>query len=127
MLEIYNNRVFINGKETVNPELIGLALLDYAESLPENKKAIDFAFLVDRDEIVERFTKYLSDNAFRNTLERRNLIELLVTMNDFSAKDFVNEAMQLKASYPTCYNFLQVCVDAKILNVSPKNYKFINS
>ena len=127
MLEIYNNRVFVNGKETINPEEIGFALLDYAENLPDNQPINDFDFLVDRNEIVERFAKYLSENAFRNTLERRNLIELLVTMNDFSAKEFVKAAMQLKASYPTCYNFLQVCVDAKILNVSPKTYRFINS
>jgi hypothetical protein len=127
MLEISNNRVILNGKETINVEEIGYALLDYAENLPNNQNVTDFAFLVDRNDVVDRFTKYLSDNAFRNTLERRNLIELLVTMNDFSAKDFVNQAMQLKASYPTCYNFLTVCVDAKILSASPKNYKFINS
>lgn len=32
MIEICNGRVFVNGKETVDPTLIGYALLDFAES-----------------------------------------------------------------------------------------------
>lgn len=32
IIEIENNRVFIDGKETVDPVLIGYALLDFAES-----------------------------------------------------------------------------------------------
>lgn len=31
-IEIANGKVFINGKETVDPVLIGYAVLDYAES-----------------------------------------------------------------------------------------------
>ncbi|OHT44434.1 hypothetical protein [Flavobacterium tructae] len=31
-ISIENGRVFVNGKETVNPELIGYAILDAAES-----------------------------------------------------------------------------------------------
>lgn len=32
MIEIINGRIFIDGKETINPELIGYALIDFAES-----------------------------------------------------------------------------------------------
>lgn len=32
MLEIANNRVFVDGKETVDPVLIGYAVLDFAET-----------------------------------------------------------------------------------------------
>ena len=32
MIEIVNGRVFIEGKETVDPTLIGYALLDFAET-----------------------------------------------------------------------------------------------
>lgn len=32
MIEIVNGRVFVEGKETVNPELIGYAVLDAAEN-----------------------------------------------------------------------------------------------
>ncbi len=32
MLEIVNGRIFFNGIETTDPELIGYAMLDFAES-----------------------------------------------------------------------------------------------
>lgn len=36
MIEIINGRIFIEGKETTNPELIGYALIDFAESSQED-------------------------------------------------------------------------------------------
>ncbi len=33
MLEIVNGRVFVDGKETVDPTLIGYAVLDFAENM----------------------------------------------------------------------------------------------
>jgi hypothetical protein len=36
-IEIVNNRIFIDGKETVDPVLIGYALLDFAESTDGDK------------------------------------------------------------------------------------------
>jgi len=33
MIEIQNGKVFINGEQTTNPELIGYAVLDAAESI----------------------------------------------------------------------------------------------
>lgn len=32
MIEIVNGRVFVEGRETIDPTLIGLAVLDYAET-----------------------------------------------------------------------------------------------
>jgi hypothetical protein len=32
MIEILNGEIYINGKKTTNPELIGQAVLDFAES-----------------------------------------------------------------------------------------------
>lgn len=49
-IEIVNNRVFIDGKETVNPELIGYAVLDYAESMEKDGLKI---VLKDQDVFVE--------------------------------------------------------------------------
>lgn len=37
-IEIVNNRIFIDGKETVDPVLIGYALLDFAESIVDGDK-----------------------------------------------------------------------------------------
>ena len=33
MIEIVNGRVFVEGKETIDPTLIGYAMLDFAESV----------------------------------------------------------------------------------------------
>jgi hypothetical protein len=33
MIEIVNGRVFVEGKETIDPTLIGYAMLDFAESI----------------------------------------------------------------------------------------------
>lgn len=37
IIEIENNRIFIDGKETIDPVLIGYALLDFAESTDGDK------------------------------------------------------------------------------------------
>ena len=40
MLQINNNKVFVNGKETTDATLIGLAFLDIAETLKEREVII---------------------------------------------------------------------------------------
>ena len=46
MLEIQNGKVFINGEQTTNPELIGYAVLDAAESIgnDSNESTIHLQF-----------------------------------------------------------------------------------
>lgn len=41
-IEIEKGRVFVDDKETVDPVLIGYAVLDYAESLENDGKKIVF-------------------------------------------------------------------------------------
>jgi hypothetical protein len=50
MIEICNGRVFIDGVETVDPALIGYALLDFAESQENDGIKI---VLKDQDVFVE--------------------------------------------------------------------------
>lgn len=50
MLEIVNNRVFVDGVETCNPELIGWALLDFAQTQEKDGMKI---VLKDQDVFVE--------------------------------------------------------------------------
>lgn len=50
MLEIVNNRVFVDGVETINPTLIGYALLDFAEGMEKDGMKI---VLKDQDVFVE--------------------------------------------------------------------------
>jgi hypothetical protein len=41
MIIINNGKIFINGELTTNPELIGFALLDYAETIENDGLAIE--------------------------------------------------------------------------------------
>jgi hypothetical protein len=52
MIEIVNGLVFIDGKETINPELIGLAVLDFAETQENDGMKI---VLKEQDVFVEPF------------------------------------------------------------------------
>ncbi len=126
MIQIANGRIFIDGKETINPELIGYAFLDYAETNSQDKTITEFVFLIDKEVVKEKYFNYLKENAFRCTSERKVLLDLILEMNDFSSNEFVKKAMVLNVSYPTCYNFLQTCVDSDILSVNPKRYNFKN-
>lgn len=42
MIEIINGEILIDGKATTNPELIGLAMLDFAETIENDGLAIIF-------------------------------------------------------------------------------------
>lgn len=124
MIEILKNRVFINGIECNNPIEIGYAMLEAAQNdticIVENKLSLS----IDKEKVLKKFSEYLKNNAFRVTWERNTLIELLTSMNNFTSSDFVKQGMALNVSYPTCYNFLQSCVEAEIICLTPKTYTF---
>jgi ribosomal protein S19 len=42
MLEIVNGRIYVEGVETINPELIGWALIDFAQSQEKDGMKIVF-------------------------------------------------------------------------------------
>lgn len=42
MIEIVNGKIYVDNKETTNPELIGLALIDFAESVKNYKVKVIF-------------------------------------------------------------------------------------
>ena len=56
MIEIINQRVFINGKETVDPVLIGYAILDLAENTTES------IYLTTKEFSKEKFIDFVSEN-----------------------------------------------------------------
>lgn len=47
-IEVSNNRVFIDGKETVDPILIGYALLDFAEATDSE----NFKLVIDQNDVI---------------------------------------------------------------------------
>lgn len=126
ILEISNGRVFIDGKETVNPEYIGYAILDYAESNTDVSSTTSLDFIVNESDLVEKYSSFIKENALRSTFERECLVKLLSKMkNNFVAKEFVKKGMETSVSYPTCYNFLNSAVDAGIIEMNPKTYSFV--
>ncbi len=58
MIEIINGCVFIEGKQTINPELIGYAMLDFAETLENDGIAI---ILKKEDVFIENVGQYIHD------------------------------------------------------------------
>lgn len=49
-IEISNNRIFVDGAETIDPVLIGYAILDFAESIEKDGMKI---VLKEQDAFVE--------------------------------------------------------------------------
>ena len=59
MISINNGAIFIDGKHTTNPELIGYALLDYAETIENDGIAIT---LKEQDVFVESVGKCICED-----------------------------------------------------------------
>jgi thiamine biosynthesis protein ThiC len=93
-IEIEKGRVFVEGKETVDPVLIGYAVLDYAENCN-----------VDLSAIKEKYHAYIKERNHRKTYERETLIDLMVSKNITTAQDLAVEAKKIFISQATCYNF----------------------
>jgi len=92
-IEIEKGRVFLDGKETVDPVLIGYAVLDYAEN-----SAIDLSTLK------QKYHEYIKDRKHRKTQERETLIDLIVLKNLTTPQDLAAEAKKINISQATCYN-----------------------
>jgi hypothetical protein len=126
IIEILNGRIFLDGKETINPELIGYAVLDYAENSSHSSESKPIDFLIDESEMVDKYNDFIKENTMRSTFERKALLELLAKMpNNFVSMDFVKKGTSLNIAYPTCYNFLNSAVDAGIIEMNPKTYSFV--
>lgn len=126
IIEILNGRVFLDGKETINPEHIGYAILDYAENSSDSGQSKSIDFLIDESEMIDKYNDFIKENTMRSTFERKALLELLAKMpNNFVSMDFVKKGTSLNIAYPTCYNFLNSAVDAGIIEMNPKTYSFV--
>ena len=49
MLQIKNNKVFVNGKETTDATIIGLAFLDVAENLNNKESIVIYEEMINDD------------------------------------------------------------------------------
>lgn len=130
IITIKKGQILIDGQPTTDAEFIGFALLDFAETTNDDSIGIelrdkDVFVSINRLDVKEKYLNYIKTNGLRMTTERLWLLDLLITFDDFNSTEFVKAGMKLNVSYPTCYNFLESCVDAKIIYLKPKLYSFI--
>lgn len=115
MITIVNNQVFVEGKKTTDPTLIGLAILDAIES--KQDMAVDYS---DRR---DKINAYVKQKQLRKTLERRHLIDIVCSMFVFSSEELIERAEKLNISRASAYNFTVLLKDANI--VTKKEHLFI--
>ena len=115
MITIANNQVFVQGKQTTDPTLIGLAILDSLES-----KDIK---IIDQSERRNKINAYIKEKQLRKTLERRHLIDIICSMFIFSSEELIERAESLNISRASAYNFTVLLKEANI--ITPKEHLFI--
>lgn len=115
MITIANNKVFVQGKQTADATLIGLAILDAVESKQD--------MIINQSDRREKINAYIKQKRLRNTLERRHLIDIVCSMFIFSSEELIERAEKLKISRASAYNFTVLLKDANI--VTKKEHLFI--
>jgi len=114
MLKTVGNIVTVNGIETRNAELIGLAYLDMISN--------DGICNTQINELKKRFKKYISDNGLRVTPERKKLLSVLLSMSSPTPVEFAQKVAGMNITVATAYNFINLCKRAKIIEQIPEQY-----
>ena len=110
MIKVIKTKVYVQGKATTDPTLIGLAVLD---SLESNKESIK-----------QRVDRYIEDNELRRTKERENLVEIVSTYDVFDTEQLIDDAERFyNISRATSYGFIKLLQDAEI--ITKKEHLFI--
>lgn len=115
MITIANNKVFVQGKQTTDPTLIGLAILDAIESKQD--------MAVDHSDRRDKINAYVKQKQLRKTLERRHLTDIVCSMFIFSSDELIERAEKLNISRASAYNFTVLLKDANI--ITKKEHLFI--
>ena len=115
MITIANNKVFVQGKQTTDPTLIGLAILDAIESKQD--------MAVDHSDRRDKINAYVKQKQLRKTLERRHLTDIVCSMFIFSSDELIQRSEKLNISRASAYNFTVLLKDANI--ITPKEHLFI--
>lgn len=115
MITIAKNKVFVQGKQTADATLIGLAILDAIESNQD--------MAVDHSDRRDKINAYVKQKKLRKTLERRHLTDIVCSMFIFSSEELIERAEKLNISRASAYNFTVLLKDANI--VTKKEHLFI--
>ena len=110
-LFIQNGRVFVNGKETVDPVLIGYAVLDAAENTD--------AIITNRKEVIEN---YIKENKLRRTFERSVLTDLVCKMESFNSELLIENGLNKNIAKSSTYNFIKLLHEANIISKQESFY-----
>lgn len=110
-LSIQNGRVFVNGKETVDPVLIGYAVLDSAENTD--------AIITNRKEVIEN---YIKANNLRKTYERKVLTDIVCKMESFSSETLIDNGLNERVAKSSTYNFIKLLHKANIISKQESFY-----
>lgn len=107
-LEIKNDKVYVDGKFTSNPTLIGLAILDAIEDKP---KHINF------ESTKNMLIAYIKEHKHRQTPERLELLKVIHEIDSFNAEDLYN--LMKNRGYAVCratiYNAIDLFVKSNII------------
>ncbi|GIZ08362.1 hypothetical protein [Flavobacterium sp. UMI-01] len=106
-IEIDNGRIFLDGKETIDPVLIGYAVLDYAENS-----------VVDLSTLKQKYHDYIKTRNHRKTIEREMLIDLIISKNLTTPQKLAVEAKKINISQATCYNVFAFLKETGIADFS---------
>ena len=115
MITIANNKVFVQGKPTNDPTLIGLAVLDSLDSKED--------MVASHSDRRDKINAYVKQKQLRNTLERRHLTDIVCSMFIFSSDELIQRSEKLNISRASAYNFTVLLKDANI--ITPKEHLFI--
>lgn len=115
MITIINKKVFVDGKKTNDPTLIGLAVLDSIE----NKDSLYNSMLSRKDKI----KVFMQEEQMRNTVERKCMIDIVCSMAVFNSEDFIAKVERRQISRASAYNFISLLQQAGVL--TNKEHLFI--
>ncbi|RKS00427.1 hypothetical protein [Flavobacterium sp. 102] len=122
-IEIINNRIFIEGKETIDPVLIGYAVLDAVEnSTASQSKTMMLGELISQ----EIKAKYFS-MVDRKTMERELILDFVLKTKSFETikklKNGFDLVHKIRINHGTFYNTVNDLIEKGVLIKQPQVFE----
>lgn len=108
-------KILINGKETVDPLMIGYSILDAIENGFELRLVKESFFQNTKSERKKIINEIIVNPEKRRTEARDFMIELICSIDEFNTNDFILKAEENNISKATAYNFINLLVKNNII------------
>lgn len=72
------------------------------------------------ESVKDQIESYIKSNKMRITKERKQLIECIECMKDFSIKELLNDAAVMGISIPSVYFFVELLVEIGIVKIQER-------